>query len=129
MTADMTAAPMVPIPTKVHGLAGRVKAAIEQVLRAELLAPLEGDFHEKFLAMWNAPGNREAAAALRACVRSLCEQAAQHVLATLDTQLGVLLSATAVPPSGTSVPADFLRSVGEQVLAIEGELDRLEGSY
>jgi hypothetical protein len=111
-------------------IADRAKKVLEGVLQQALLAPLSGEFHDKFLAMYHAPGDRDAAKGLRTCVRQICENAVQEVLVAFDHQVDAIISAVKVsPPTLSSLSkgdSRFEALVEEKLFVLEEQLKGLE---
>ena len=126
----MTVADVAQAADPLPRISSRAQAALEDVLQQTLLAPLAGEFHDKFLAMFHAPGDRGAAKALRACVRRICENAAQQVLVSFSQQVSAIANAAKnlgrFPlPSGTN-NSPFVTEVEEKIQTIEEKLKELE---
>jgi D-mannonate dehydratase len=105
----------------------RAKKALEGVLQQSLLAPLSGEFHERFLAMFHAPGDRDAAKALRACVRQMCEGAVQEVMVGFDHQVAAITGAS-LPEGPGGAGAGFAEAVEGVIEGLELRLKELEES-
>ncbi len=92
---------------------------------------LVGEFHEKFNVMWNAPGDRDAARALRQCDRTHREMAVQVVNEVLITQLTLLARTIAETAhrGGTGsegVPESLMTSLESKIARLEEQITSFE---
>lgn len=123
------------LPTSLRGFFQKVIDGVRGALQVALIDTLVGEFHEKFNAMWNAPGDRDAAKALRQCDRTHRETAAKVVNEVLLSQLKLLAMAVAgtgkingyvdgnIPESMISILESKVARLEEQISAIEGIID------
>jgi len=126
----MTVVDIARADSPVPRIVDRAKAAIEAVLRQTLLDPLGGEFHEKFRVMFHAPGDRAAATALRACVRRICENAAQQVNVTFAQQVDIIargaVSAGGAPDASDAGDSNFMSDLEAKLAALEEKLGLAE---
>lgn len=118
-----------------RGFFQKVIDGVRGALQVALIDTLVGEFHEKFNAMWNAPGDRDAAKALRQCDRTHRETAAKVVNEVLLSQLKLLAMAVTgtgkingyvdgnIPESMISILESKVARLEEQISAIEGIID------
>ncbi len=112
------------LPPSLRGFFQKVIDSVNRALQVTLIDTLVGEFHEKFTAMWNAPGDRDAAKAVRQCDRTHRETATKVVNEVLTSQLNLLVMAIveALRKGGMNE-----ESVPEGVYAIlESKISRLE---
>ncbi len=121
------------LPASLRGLFQKVIDGVNGALHAALIDTLVGEFHEKFNALWNTPGDRNAARALRQCDRTHRETAMKVVNEVLASQLGLLARATSdqIKNGGSGVdggvPDDILSIIESKVVRLEEQLATFEG--
>ncbi len=81
------------LPTSLRGFFQKVVDGVKGALQVTLIDTLVGEFHEKFTAMWNNPGDRDTAKAVRQCDRTHRETATKVVNEVLAVQLALLANA------------------------------------
>jgi hypothetical protein len=121
------------LPASLRGLFQKVIDGVNGALHVALIDTLVGEFHEKFNALWNTPGDRDAARALRQCDRTHRETAMKVVNEVLASQLGLLARAISdlVKNGGNGVdggvPDDILSIIESKVVRLEEQLATFEG--
>ncbi len=100
-------------------------------LQVTLMDTLTGEFHEKFNIMWNAPGDRDAARALRQCDRTHRENALMVVNEVLVAQLTLLAKTmgemlTRSGTGGEDLPNGVLAIIESKVARIEEQITAIE---
>jgi hypothetical protein len=121
------------LPPSLRGFFQKVLEGVNGALHAALIDTLVGEFHEKFNVMWNNPGDRDAARALRQCERTHRETAMKVAKEVLASQLGLLARAvTELVKHGGSgesgeVPDSFLSIIESKVARLEEQLAAIEG--
>ncbi len=98
--------------------------SLEGALQVTLIDTLVDEFHEKITAMWNNPGDRDTAKAVRQCDRTHRETATNVVNEVLAVQLALLANAVleTIKKGGTGS-----KNLSDGVLFIfESKVARLE---
>ncbi len=119
------------LPPSLRGFFQKVVDGVSGALQVTLMDTLVGEFHEKFNAMWNNPGDRDAAKAVRQCDRTHRETAAKVVKEVLAAQL-VLLAKAVVETmkkggaGGECVPDDAFTIIESKVTRLEEQITALE---
>ncbi len=120
------------LPISLRGFFQKVIDGVRGVLQVTLMDTLVGEFHDKFNAMWNAPGDRDAAKAVRQCDRAHRETAAKVINEVMVSQLLLLAKAVGeILKTGSigreSIPDSVLSVLESQVACLEGQMTAIEG--
>ncbi len=120
------------LPATLRGFFQKVIDGVGGALKATLLETLVGEFHEKFNVMWNAPGDRDAAKAVRQCDRTHRETAVQVVNEVLASQLVLLAKAVMETmkkdgAGSNSLPDGVLSVIESKVARLEEQITAIEG--
>ncbi len=119
------------LPASLRGFFQKVVDGVSGALQVTLMDTLVGEFHEKFNTMWNTPGNRDAAKAVRQCDRTHRETAAKVVNEVLASQLELLAKAVVETmkkggAGGESVPDGAFTMIESKVTRLEEQITVLE---
>ncbi len=120
------------LPASLRGFFQKVVDGVGGALQVTLMDTLVGEFHEKFTVMWNAPGDRDAAKAVRQCDRTHRETAAKVVNEVLAAQLALLAKAVVETlktggAGGAGVPDGVFSIIESKVARLEEQLTAIEG--
>jgi hypothetical protein len=118
-------------PTPVAGFFRKLVDAVTSTLQSTLIDTLTGEFHEKFNAMWNAPGDRDAARALRQCDRTHRETAVKVTREVLFSQFALIGKAMAGSlqtevKSNNEIPDSALSMIDSKVSRLEQAISAIE---
>ncbi len=132
-TGESLEAALVALPPSLRGFFQKVIAGVNGALHATLLDTLVGEFHEKFNAMWNTPGDRDAARALRQCDRTHRETALKVAKEVLSSQLvilakGITNTLKEIGPGNESGQEDLMALVESQIIRLEQGMTEIEAN-
>jgi len=118
-------------PAPVAGLFRKLVDAVTSTLQSTLIDTLTGEFHEKFNAMWNAPGDRDAARALRQCDRTHRETALKVTREVLLSQFALVAKALAGSlgkevKSNNEIPDSVFSMIESKVSRLEQMISTIE---